>query len=214
MIRYLLSAASLVAILIATAAPTEVNAMSENWKYLQEAQAYAREFENQKTPELLKQACLALEEVLLLEEDNADIRGQLRRDSLYLGLQLMDLTDRFLDPEFDPDDVPDRAVQPPPTSDGVLYPPGTDPAKIDDSMARAQYEQAITTNNAKIIHYAFQTKLRRLNERITPRAGEFIRNFYTPAGADQEELKDAIEETIHSARRKEALLKGSKTSQD
>lgn len=180
--------------------------MTDNQKYLKKAQAYAKEFAETKDPECLKQAYLTLEDVLLLEEDNSEIRGQLRKDSLYLWLQLMELLDQFLDPNFDPEDVPARAVQPPPTSEGVLYPPGADPAKIDDPMARAHYEKAIADNNAKIANYSFQTKLRRLDERITLRAEEFIRNFFTSAAGDQEELKAAIDGMIKTPRRKEELL--------
>ena len=181
--------------------------MNENQKYLKEAREHAKGFEDNLEPELLKQAYLALENVLVLEEDGPEIRGQLRTDSLYLWLDLIGLLDRFLDPDFNPDDVPERAVQPPPTSEGVVYPPGADPALIDDPNARAEYKKAIADNEAKTSHYGLQTKLRRLDERITPRAEDFIRKFYTPAPRDQKELKTAIDKIIKDPRRKADLLK-------
>ena len=181
--------------------------MNENQKYLKEAREHAREFEDKTEPELLKQSYLALENVLLLEEDDPKIRGQLRTDSLDLWLHLIGLLDRRLDPNFNPDDVPGRAVQPPPTSEGVVYAPGADPALIDDPKAKAQYQKAVADNRAKKIHYALQTDLRRLNERITLRTEEFIRNFYTPAPGDQEKLKTAIDKNIKNPRRKADLLK-------
>lgn len=181
--------------------------MNENQKYLKEAQEHAREFEDKPEPELLRQAYLALENVLLLEEDEPKTRGQLRTKSLYLWLHLIQLLDRFLDPNFNPEDVPELAIQPPPTSEGVVYPPGADPALIDDPKARAEYKKAIADNEAKTAHYTLQTKLRRMDERITPRAEDFIRNFYTPAPGDQKELKTAIDKTIKGPRRKADLLK-------
>ena len=181
--------------------------MNENQKYLKEAGELAKQFEEKPEPELLKQASLALENVLLLEEDQPNTRDRLRADALYLWLQLIQLLDRFLDPNFNPEDVPELAIQPPPTSKGVVYPPGADPALIDDPKARAEYKKAIADNEAKTAHYNLQTKLRRLDERIMPRAEDFIRNFYTPAPGDQTELKTAIDKTIKSHRRKADLLK-------
>jgi len=181
--------------------------MNENQKYLKEAREHAKGFEDNLEPELLEQAYLALENVLLLEEDDPKIRGQLRTDSLYMWLHLIQLLDHSLDPDFNPDDVPERAVQPPPTSEGVVYPPGADPALIDDPRARAEYEKAIAANNAKTTHYVLQTDFRRLDESITPLAEEFIQNFYTPTPGDQKELKTVIDEIIKDPRRKADLLK-------
>ncbi len=181
--------------------------MNENQKYLKQAREHASNFEDKTEPELLKQSYLALGNVLLLEEDDPKICDQLRTDSLYLWLHLIGLMDHSLDPDFDPNDVPQRAVRPPQTSEGVGYRPGADPALIEDPKARARYQKAIADNRAKTIHYALQIKLRRLDEHITPRAEEFIRNFYTPAAGDQEELKTAIDKNINPPRRKADLLK-------
>lgn len=184
----------------------EKNPMTENLKYFQEAHALTKQFEDNPDPEFLKQAYQALENVLLLEEDDPDMRRQLRTDSLLLWLGLIALLDEHLDPDFNPDDVPQLSVQPPPTKEGMIYPPGADPALIDDPKARADYKQAINENQAKTNHYTFQVKLQRLDERITPRAKNFIRNFYTPAAADQEELNKAVNDVIKNAQRKSSVL--------
>lgn len=205
--KIILSAISLLAILTVNCILTAEKTMNENQKYLNEAREFANQFEEKPEPELLKQAYLALENVLLLEEDQPNTRDRLRADALNLWLHLIQLLDRLLDPNFNPEDVPELAIQPPPTSQGVVYPPGTDPALIDDPKARAEYKKAIADNEAKTAHYTLQTKLRRLDERITTRAEEFIRNFYTPAPGDQTELKTAIDKTIKNPHRKANLLK-------
>jgi hypothetical protein len=199
-------ALGVLAILIVTFIPAVVKPMTENQKHLKEAQAHTKAFEDKLEPELLREAYLALENVLLSEEDDPDILRQLRAESLNLWLHLIQLLDRFLDPKFNPGDVPGRVVQPPPTTGGVVYPPGADPALIDDPIARAQYEQEIAANRAKTVHYAMQVKLRRLDERIMPRAEAFIRNSYSSTPSDQAELKTAIDKMITNTQRKAMLI--------
>ena len=94
--RTTLLAISFLAILTVTCTRAVENPMNENQKYLKEAREHAKGFEDNLEPELLKQAYLALENVLVLEEDGPEIRGQLRTDSLYLWLDLIGLLDRFL----------------------------------------------------------------------------------------------------------------------
>lgn len=181
--------------------------MNENEKYLKEARAYVKEFEDSADADLLEEAYLTLENVLLLEEEDPIVRNQLRKEILHLWLHLIALLDRFLDPHFDPDDVPMRTVKPPPTSEGIKYRPGTSPSKIKDPTVRDAYEEAIAANNAKIAHYNLQIDLRRLEESIIPLAEAFVHNFYTPAPVDQAELKSAIDATIKDSQRKGDWLK-------
>lgn len=187
--------------------------MTDNQKYLNEAQARVKEFEAELEPERLREAYMALEDVILVQETDPKSRARLRTNALSLWLHLLQLLDRFLDPKFNPEDVPEMLVQPPPTTGDVVYPPGADPALIDDPKARAEYEKAIAANRAKADHYRLQINLRRLDERITPRAEAFIRNFYTPAAIDQKELQTAIDEIIRDPRRKAGLLKLLSSSQ-
>jgi hypothetical protein len=195
------------AILIATPILMRAKPMQQNQKYLEEAQAHAKKFEAELESERLREAAMALENVLLVQEHDPRTRAQLRTDCLTLWLQLLQLLDRFLDPNFNPEDVPTKLVQPPPTSGGVAYAPGADPALIDDPRARAEYEKAIANNRTKANHYRLQITLRRLEERIPPRAEAFIRNSYTPAPGDQEELKAAIDGIMQNPQRKAGLLK-------
>lgn len=198
---------SVLAILVVTIILTGAKPMTNNQKYLKEAQAGAKEFENKVEPELLQKAYLALENVILAKEENPKTRAQLRTECLSLWLQFLQLLDHFLDPNFNPEDVPTKLVQPPPTSGGVVYPPGADPTLIDNPKARAEYEKAIAANQAKTTHYVLQIKLRRLDERIAPLSEAFVRNSYTSVLGDQKELKTSIEEIVKNPQRKARLLK-------
>jgi hypothetical protein len=204
--RVIALAVMVVAPLVINVILTKAGPMKDNEKYLTEAQARVKEFEVELEPELLREAYMDLENVILLQADE-QTHPLLRARSLSLWLHLLQLLDRFLDPKFNPDDVPQTGVQPPPTSKGIAYPAGADPALIDNPRARAEYEKAIAANRAKANHYRLQIILRRLNERIPPRAEAFIRNSYTSAPGDQEELRTAIEEIIKDPQRKGGLLK-------
>ena len=182
----------------------KVKTMTKNETNLEQSRTNAKEFQATQEPELLKEAYLALENVLLPEEDDPKERGRLRTRSLEQWLHLIQLVDDSRDPNFNADDVPERIVEPPPTS-GLR--PGARPALIKDPKQRAEYERAITANRKKAKNYRLQIHLGRLNERITPRAEGFILDSYTQAAADQEEVRTAIEKTIKDPRRKAKLLK-------
>lgn len=202
-----------IAILIAVPVITRNKYMADNEKYLKEAQIKIREFETEKEAERLREAYMTLENVYLAQEYNPQIRARLRSDCLSLWLTLLQILDQNLDPKFNPDDVPQNIVQPPPLPDGTVLRPGADPAKIADPQARAEYEKAIAENRAKADNYRLQTELRRLDEQIPPRAEEFIKNSYTSADADQEELKRVVNEIIQKPERKAELSKLLKSSQ-
>lgn len=185
---------------------TKVKNMTKNQTYLEEARTKAKGFQDTQEPERLKESYFALENVLLQDENDLKTRARLRMLSLDQWLQLIQLVDGARDPKFDPNEVPERTIQPPPTSKGVV-PPGADPALIDDPKARAEYEKTLATHRAKVQNYRLQIHLGRLNESITPRAEGFILDSYTQAPADQEEVRTAIEKTIKDPRRKAKLLK-------
>jgi hypothetical protein len=181
--------------------------MTDNERYLQEARRLAKEFQSKRDAEYLREAYIALEGVILEEEFYPENRARLRTNCLALWLGFLQILDRFLDPEFNPEDIPENLVQPPPTSGGVVYPPGADPAVIDDPKARAEYEEAIAANRAKTEHYQLQIDLHRLNERIPPRVEAFIHDSYTSAPDDRAELRTAIDTIIKDRQRKENLLR-------
>ncbi len=181
--------------------------MTDNQEYLNQARKLAEEFKTGLDTELLREAYMALENVDVAREPDSDERARMRSDTLASWLTLLHLLDSHLDPKFDPDDVPSMSVEPPETSDGTQYPPGADPALIDDPKARAEYEKAIAANSAKIKHYNLQTQLRRLNDRIPPRVERFIRASYTSAIDDRQELRTAFEKYVTDAKRKAGLWK-------
>jgi len=181
--------------------------MTSNEQYLDEAQLHINEFEAKPETERLREAYMALENINLAQETNPESRVKLRANVLSLWLRLLQILDRFLDPDFKPNDVPEKFVEPPQVPGGVVLRPGADPALIADPQVRNAYEQAIVDHRTKTEQYRMQIYLRRLDGQIMPRAETFIRNSYTFAPSDREEAKTAIKNTIKNTKRQEILLK-------
>jgi len=198
---------SILAVFVATSLLMRNTAMTENEKCIKEAEQKIKEFEAEKEPERLRESAMALENIVLAKEYDAKIRRALRTESLTLWLTLVQILDNRLDPNFDPEDVPEKSARPPLTSRGEVLRPGIDPAKIADPTARAEYEKAIAENREKQDNYRMQFQLGRLNEFIPPRAENFIRNSCSDSDEDQKELTDAIEEKIEKPERKEELMR-------
>lgn len=205
--RYLaISALTVLAMVVAASFAFRINSMSENEKYLKEAQEKINAFKSEMEPERLKESARALENLNLAIEYDSEVRHDLRRRGLRLWLTLVQILDEHIDPEFDSKDVPKMSVQPPQTSDGTLLPPGADPADIDDPKARAEYEKAIAENRKKQDNYRLQIKLGRIDKTLPGRAEAFIKNCYSDSEEDQNELKAAIEELIEKQERKDRLM--------
>ena len=181
--------------------------MTENEKYLKEAQDKIKAFESEREPERLRESAMALENIILTKEFDAKIRKKMRANSLSLWLTLLQILDKNLRSDFDPEDTPDFIVQPSPLPDGTVLRPGTDPAKINDPKSRAEYEKAIAENREKQENYRLQTQLHRLEEKIPPCVEQFIRDSYTSSSDDQKELKEAIDKFIEKPERKTELSK-------
>lgn len=191
---------------LALAVITKAKPMTENQTYLDEARQRAKGFETELEPERLREAYMGLENVVLVAEHDPKTRARLKSECLIEWLRLLQLLDRFLDTKFDPRDVPDELVEPPPIPGGAVLRPGADPALIHDPIARAEYEKAIAASRAKANQYRLQTQLHRLNERISQLAEAFIRSSYTSSKRDQEELRNAINKIIKDPKRKAGLL--------
>lgn len=181
--------------------------MADNQKLLNQAGAYIKKFEAKPEPTDLQEAYMALENIILSDESDIKSRNHIRATTLSSWLHMLALLDRLLDPDFSAQDIPEKKIQPPPTSAGVIYPPGADPALIDDPKTRSEYEKAIAKNLTNSEQYRRQVHLRRLDERIMPKAEAFIANAYTFAPDDRKEAKTAILETIANPLRQEVLLK-------
>ena len=170
------------------------------------AAALVAEFEKEKDPEKLQGAADQLVEVDLAQEEEGLKRLALRQETLQLWLRLLAAIDKNLDPRFDPNDRPRVSVTPPP-SGGAQYPPGADPSVIKDPQARKQYEAAIKQNRDKAANYRLQTKLRRLDEKLTPQVERFIRLSYTTVPGDQRQLNETVKKLIANPQRAQALVR-------
>jgi hypothetical protein len=181
--------------------------MKNNEKNLSDAQSMFNRFATEREPDLLRDSYMTLDNVNLTLEGDESTRNQYRAKSLELWLQLLQLLDQLLDPNFNPDDEPVTLVTPPSTPGGVTYRPGVDPAKIDDPKARAEYEKAIAANRIKTQNYRLQVHLRRLDERLPSRAEAFMRSAFGTSQRDRDELRVAIAASKIGAKRKESLLR-------
>ena len=170
------------------------------------AAALVAEFEKEKDPEKLQGAADLLAEVDLSKEAEGLKRLALRRETLQVWLTLLAGIDKNLDPRFNPNDRPMVSVTPPP-SGGGQFPPGVDPSAIADPQARQQYEAATKQNKDKAVNYRVQTKLRRLDEKLTPKVERFIRLSYTTVPGDQRELNETVKKTIANSQRAQALVR-------
>ncbi len=172
--------------------------MSSNKKYLDDTRVLIVEFEKELDPDKLLEAFGALQNVVLAKEAESGERQQVRRGALVLWLALFEAAHRHVDDGFNPDDVPELNIQPPATSGGVVYPPGADPALIDDPAARKKYEIDIAESRRKAVWYRLQTTLRRTNGRIRKQLRDFIVESYTQTESDQNEMFNTIEATAPS----------------
>ncbi|MFH0727543.1 MAG: hypothetical protein V2B19_14535 [Pseudomonadota bacterium] len=185
--------------------PARYDPMTDNEKHLKEAVELIKAFEKEMEPERLREASMALENVNLRREHNAQIRHKLRSDCLEWWLTILQTIDKNLDSSFDPEDVPQLSVMPPRIKGDIQLPPGAAPALIDDPKAREEYEKAIKDNRAKLENYPLQTQLRELNEVIPGKVDSFIRRAFT--SSDHDEVKATIDRIIESQSRKKNLYR-------
>jgi hypothetical protein len=178
------------------------------------AQAAAKiaEFEEKKETESLQAASDLLQEVDLAKEPDPMKRLLLRRETLEAWLTLVAAIDKNLDPSFNPQDVPSLNVIPSVTG-GVAYPPGAEPSLISDPQARQQSEQAIQKNREKAQRYMLQTKLRRLDQKLTPKVESFVRMSYTTVPGDQREVGETVKKLIKNPQRASTLTRAAAPKQ-
>jgi hypothetical protein len=127
--------------------------------------------------------------VSLLEADLATAAtdpGQ-RKFVVEQWLRVLAALDRHLDPSWNPQDVPQVSLTPPPAG-GVTFPSGVDPAAIPDPAARREYEQALQEARNKADAYRFQLELRRADERAMAGLARFLADSYRDAETSRDEL--------------------------
>ena len=121
----------------------------------------------------------------------ADARSRrLRAETLRAWLALLAALDALSAPASGadpaPGDAPSLTVEPPPTREGVVYPPGTQPELIDDPDARREYEAAIAANARELDRYRRRAQLLALADEARLRAAVFVTASYQPTGPDDD----------------------------
>ena len=77
------------------------------------------------------------------------------KDKLSLWFAIFDAMDAEIDPDFNPDNVPELTVAPPPQAG----PAGMDPSNIKDPAVRKAYEEALAANDVKNQRFRYQYAL-------------------------------------------------------
>ncbi len=148
-------------------------------------------FEETGDPAALRRAADLLEQMDLRAAEDLAGRRELRRSALDAWVRLLNLIDEKLDPEFDPDDLPELSVQPP-AEHGVQFPPGIDTAAITDPVAARAYEKAMEENRRKAQVYNLQHLLRRLEAKASAAIEDLVKEAYLPIPYDQQELESTL----------------------
>jgi hypothetical protein len=193
----------LVFVLAALAMDSEERSMAE---HIRVAQQRLEEFERTHSLETLNHAVQALEgieqtEPLQTPPPEVRSRGTLAWVTLFRHI------DQYLDPNFDPSDVPSVNVIPPATSKGVKYPSGVDPNAIPDSKARTKYIELLNQNRAKLEHYNFQHRLGLVNQRALEGFHQYTKHSFAPGGAGSAELRRILDGSPLGTARKRELAK-------
>ena len=168
------------------------------------AQQSLEEFERTHSLEALTNAVRALEGIEKTEPSKAPPLDVRSRGAL-AWITLFRHIDQYLDPNFDPNDVPSVNVIPPATSKGVKYPSGVDPNAISDAKARAKYTGLLNQNRAKSEQYNFQHQLRRVNERALEGFHEYAKHSFSSIRADSAEFRRILDGAPLGTARKKQL---------
>jgi hypothetical protein len=197
-------ATAVVSVLAALAAMgSEEKSMAE---HIQVAQKRLEEFERTHSLEALSNAVQALEGIEKTEPSQAPPLEVRSRGAL-AWITLFRHIDQYLDPNFDPNDLPSVNVIPPATSRGVRYPSGVDPSAISDAKARTKYSELLNQNRAKLEQYNYQHHLRRVNERALEGFHEYAKHFFSHSRADLAELRRILDGAPLGTARKKQLAK-------
>lgn len=136
------------------------------------------------------------------EEMGTQEKQKLRERKIELWLKLLNECDEMIDPEFDPNDVPQLNVAPPP---GTGLSAGASPSAIKDPQLRQEYERAIRLNAEKAGRYHVQEKLRDCERNWSAKVTRYITSQYTTDESDVKELDRLVERYLSSKARKQQL---------
>lgn len=111
------------------------------------------------------------------------------------------LLDSYMDPLWNPNDVPARGV-PPPLSHGVIFSSGeVDPESIPDPEMREQYVQALKASKDAFRWYGIQAQLRRIDERAMLFFKQLLYDRYQNLQDDREFEELLVTSKISAVRR-------------
>jgi hypothetical protein len=128
----------------------------------------------------------------------------LRKQKAQLWLEAWHRVTQSTDPKFDFDDLPLLHV---PTPADTGLPSGVSPANIVDPRLRAEYEDAIARNNAKIRKYKEQYWLKRNAMRFFTEAERYLVSAYARPPADVPELGNLLSTYIADQSIRDRVLK-------
>ena len=158
-------------------------------------------FERQQEPLLVQEALLVLQ---VAQQDLPIGEVTARKRGFSRWLRFLALLERYIDPNWNSEEVPEMALIPPP-SNGVVYPSGVDPSVIPDPVARLQYSQAIEANNNYANWYSAQLKLRRIDSEAMTAIKWWLTERYTGSPTDRQEVEELLTVSSVSNMRKELL---------
>jgi hypothetical protein len=158
-------------------------------------------FERAQEPALVQEA---LETIEAAEQAAQTGDPAARKQGLSRWLRFFAALDRHIVPNWDPKDVPETGLIPPP-SHGVVYPSGVDPAAIPDLAVRAQYEQTLKASKDHAERYRVQLQLQRIDERAMRGVGRLLAERYTNSPEDRQEFEGLLAASPMNNVRKEWL---------
>lgn len=171
---------------------------------IEKANRELAQFAKSKELDHLQGAIEAMEGVDFSGSQKGSARIQARQETTKTWLSIVAAIDRQLDPHFDPNDVPAANIIPP-KSGRVQLPSGVDPQAIPDPAVRAEYEAALEKNKEKAEQYLVQTRLRRMDLRVSSDVNRFFGSCYTSSPIDQREIEDILQKAALSTSRKQRI---------
>lgn len=168
-------------------------------RQLEKADELRSLFVRTRAPATFERALTSLELVSAPRE-----RGPQRDHVTDAWFALLRALDEVSDPAFNPNDLPQLHLIPPPDH-GVVYPAGVDPRAISDPVARATYEAALRDNSRKSAQFAAQYPLRELDARATSAFTRYRSRAYAATVVDGSDFARLLEKSGLSAARRKSI---------
>lgn len=131
-------------------------------------------------------------------------RQILRRAETERLMVLWDRMEATIDPNWDPDELVYRNVQPPP---GVDHPAGVAPEVITDPVLRAQYEKAIEENDRKVKRRNEQKSLREMRPSVIRSLAAYCAGAYGATPQDDAWLESVLARHVSDPEVRSQIMK-------